>query len=379
MTRAVLIIPCPGRPGDTGHTAAKMLARILRFFYDEIFIITKRPFQVVFKNSDIHVMKLQTENAKSSLLSMLKNMWFHLIIAIKLAEIRPAVVFLITGGETCVLPLLIALMLRIPRVMIVSGVPYHAYEDRFKRALVKLLSYIGLSLTDVIVIYNRFMIDFYPALRRFLSKIKVWHYFFLENAFRRLKRFEERRYIGYIGRLARIKNVLNFVKAIPLVLAKHPHARFLIVGDGPLKSYIVSLVNELRLGEKVRLVGWVRREELPFYMNELKLIVIPSISEGLPKVLIEAMACGVVPIVNPVGGIPYLVEDGKTGFHMRGTAPEDIAEIISLALSDENRLREMSLRASSKVWGSYRFEHVLRSYEVTISPSLKMRSPKLPR
>jgi glycosyltransferase involved in cell wall biosynthesis len=72
---------------------------------------------------------------------------------------------------------------------------------------------------------------------------------------------------------------------------------------------------------------------LPTYLNELKLIVLPSFSEGLPNIMIEAMACGTLVLATPVGSIPDYIVDKQTGFIMETNSPECIAKNILRALN----------------------------------------------
>jgi len=97
--------------------------------------------------------------------------------------------------------------------------------------------------------------------------------------------------------------------------------------------------HELRISglkDKVMFTGWVPHEELPKYLNDIKLYVLPSYSEGLPKATLEAMACGTPVLVTPVGGIPDVIKDGKTGFITEDNSSECIARNIIRALSHPN-------------------------------------------
>jgi glycosyltransferase involved in cell wall biosynthesis len=134
--------------------------------------------------------------------------------------------------------------------------------------------------------------------------------------------------IGYIGRLSTEKGIQNFVQSLPAILCAQKDFRVLIVGDGPLKESIDASLVEEKLSDRVDLSGWIVHEDLPKYLNQLRLLVLPSYTEGLPNIMIEALACGTPVLATPVGAIPDIIRDGETGFIMEDNSPECIAENV---------------------------------------------------
>lgn len=154
------------------------------------------------------------------------------------------------------------------------------------------------------------------------------------NEYKIKKQFDERdNLVGYIGRLSGEKGILNFVKAIPAILEEGRETKFLIGGDGQLREKIERYLDEKNLSPKVKLAGWVPHDELPDYLNELKLVVLPSYTEGLPNVMLEAMACGTPVLATPVGCVPDVIKDGENGFIMQNNSPECIAENVVRVLN----------------------------------------------
>ena len=142
--------------------------------------------------------------------------------------------------------------------------------------------------------------------------------------------------IGYIGRLSVEKGVQNLTQALPTILGNRQDLRVLIGGDGQLKGAIeISLLKE-GVAPRVALLGWISHNDLPNYLNQLRLLVLPSSSEGLPNILLEAMACGTPVLATPVGAIPDVILDGITGFIMENNSPECIAENVARALNSPN-------------------------------------------
>jgi glycosyltransferase involved in cell wall biosynthesis len=157
------------------------------------------------------------------------------------------------------------------------------------------------------------------------------------NAFSITKKMNERAdLIGYIGRLSDEKGIMNFVEAIPLISEKQGNLKFFIGGDGPLYAKIRDRLEDNNLMEKVELKGWIPHEKVPSYLNELKLFILPSYSEGLPTAILESMACGTPVLATPVGGIPDVIDDKVTGLILEDTSPEFIAKNVIDALENAN-------------------------------------------
>jgi len=90
------------------------------------------------------------------------------------------------------------------------------------------------------------------------------------------------------------------------------------------------------LSGHVQLRGWIPDDEYRDCLNDLKLLVLPSVSEGLPGVVQQAMPCGTVVLATPVGGVPDLIKDGETGFILENNTPECIASSVIRALAHPN-------------------------------------------
>jgi glycosyltransferase involved in cell wall biosynthesis len=167
--------------------------------------------------------------------------------------------------------------------------------------------------------------------------------------------------VGYMGRLSAEKGIMDFVGAIPHVLTSRGNIRFLIVGDGPLRHDIEREIKRSKLESKVTLAGYVPREECPYYLNQFKLLVSPSHTEGLPALIQEAMACGTPVLATPVGGIPDLIKDTETGFIIECNSHEIIAENIVRALSHPG-LDRITRNASDLIHREYNYETSVRKY-----------------
>jgi glycosyltransferase involved in cell wall biosynthesis len=199
------------------------------------------------------------------------------------------------------------------------------------------LQSLSFHIVDKIVLYSPRLISEWN-LEKYRNKILISHNHYINNEkFKVTTCFSDRPFlIGYIGRLSAEKGVQNFVRALPAILNDTKGLRVLIGGDGHLKNSIQSVLQEEKLTDYVDLPGWVSNENYPKYLNQLRLLVLSSYTEGLPYTILEAMTCGTPVLATPVGAIPDVIIDGKTGFIMEDNLPECIAENVSRALRSPN-------------------------------------------
>ncbi|NLV27961.1 MAG: glycosyltransferase [Methanomicrobiales archaeon] len=190
-------------------------------------------------------------------------------------------------------------------------------------------------------IFSDYLLVESPNVSRFINigttnRLKVigtGSLFILEDIFHQIVRYKERDLvIGFIGRFSAEKGIINFIKAIPYILTYEPDMIIKIHGNGPLLEEIDKLIDEFRIQDKIKLEGWINHNELPLYLNKLKLLVIPSYTEGLSNIMLEAMACGTPVLATPVGGIPDIIIDSKNGFIMKQNSPECIAQNVGRAI-----------------------------------------------
>ena len=268
-------------------------------------------------------------------------------------------------GYHFLLPMLGAKVLRKKSVMIVTGssksdkMVYNNVFYHISRTIER-LSY---SLSDILMVESINVIDSHE-LNRYRKKIPSFSsapYVNLDR-FKKKKDFRDRRnLIGYIGRLSLEKGVMNFTKAIPLILKERSDLEFLIGGNGPLFDEIKHELKTNGSYDKVEFTGWISLDELPKYLNELKLIVAPSYTEGgVPAIIMEAMACGTVSLVTPVAGVD-VIKEGESGFILDDNSPECIAENVIRALEHPN-LDNIISNAYNLVEEKFSYESTVKRY-----------------
>jgi glycosyltransferase involved in cell wall biosynthesis len=154
--------------------------------------------------------------------------------------------------------------------------------------------------------------------------------------------------VGYSGRLARQKGVEYLIQAMRQVVASGENAQLLLVGEGELDQPVRQMVADHHLEDHVVLAGY--RVDIPEVLAALDVFVLPSLYEGLPYALMEAMAVGRAVIATDVGGNRDLLRDGVTGLLVPPCDPRALAGALLQLLRaprDRERLGRAALAAAS--------------------------------
>jgi glycosyltransferase involved in cell wall biosynthesis len=174
-----------------------------------------------------------------------------------------------------------------------------------------------------------------------------------------------------VGRFTPQKNYPALLDAVPAVLTVHPEARFVWVGQGPLWDRLHSTVQTLGLARYVHLVG--QRSDVPRLMAAADLFVLPSQFEGLPLVVLEAMASGLPVVGTRVCGIEEAVVDGVTGRLVSCDDIQALAEAIHDGLADAEQRRQWGCQARAAFDSHWRADHMARDmqvvYEEVLNPT----------
>ncbi|USK49618.1 glycosyltransferase [Bacillus sp. CMF12] len=161
-----------------------------------------------------------------------------------------------------------------------------------------------------------------------------------------------------VSNLIKTKGIDLNIKAMSAIAKLYPRLSYQIIGDGPEKDTLESLVRELKLDNNVFFVGAKSREEVKKYMCEADIFLLPSWNEAFGVVYIEAMSCG-IPVIGCLGeGIEDIVTDGKDGLLVK---PKDIDDIVRKTLyiiNNPSKRKEMGIRARDKVIVNFTWEIV---------------------
>jgi glycosyltransferase involved in cell wall biosynthesis len=175
--------------------------------------------------------------------------------------------------------------------------------------------------------------------------------------------------IGLVGRLTYEKGVDIFLRAAACVLAEFPNAKFVVVGEGPDRTSLEKLTDELKIRANVSLLG--RRDNMPSVYRSFDLMVSSSRQEGLPIAILEGMASGLPVIASSVGEVPTLIRDDDTGVLCPPGDSQALSSAIGSLLSDRDKRVRLGSAARQLVEDDYSAERMaveyLRIYNRAIS------------
>jgi len=168
-----------------------------------------------------------------------------------------------------------------------------------------------------------------------------------------------------VARLQWHKGIDTVMKALAAIRARHPNARYAIVGTGEQLPQFERLARELGVGETVRFLGAVPDAELPALYNAADLYVgasrrVELLAEGFGISLVEASACGLAVVGGRSGGVPDAVRDGETGVLVDPDDPAAVAAGINELLADPERRRRLGAAGREAVERFYNWDRVVK-------------------
>lgn len=163
----------------------------------------------------------------------------------------------------------------------------------------------------------------------------------------------DNRLIIFVGRLSRQKGLPFLLEAFCSVAEAVPSARLLIVGEGEDEESLKADAGSRGITDKVVFTGI--RSDIPALLSLCEVVVLPSLWEGMPNALLEAMASAKPVVATSAGGVPEVVVDGETGLLVPPSDPKALATALLTLLNDPDRAREM---------GEKGFERVKRRFDI---------------
>ncbi len=185
---------------------------------------------------------------------------------------------------------------------------------------------------------------------------------------------------GFVGRLEPVKGPVYFAEAIPAILKSAPQTRFLFVGDGRERAVLMEKVKSLGMEQAVIFTG--EQDQISDYFSILNCVVVPSLNEGMGRVIVEAGFLAKPVIASRVGGIPDLITDGQTGLLVPPRDSGAITSAVLRILKDVSYAEKLGTglqkRVLEKFTEAHMVEAVCRLYqailEMPAAPSLSEKS-----
>ncbi len=146
-----------------------------------------------------------------------------------------------------------------------------------------------------------------------------------------------------VARLVWFKGLHTLIAAMPAIVHAHPDCRLLIAGDGELEQDLREQAERLGVKAQVQFLGL--RDDVPQLLAQAAIFVLPSVSEGLPISILEAMETGLPVVATSVGGIPELVKNDVTGLLVPPQNPDKLASAICRLLADGALRERMGIAA----------------------------------
>lgn len=171
--------------------------------------------------------------------------------------------------------------------------------------------------------------------------------------------------VGIVAVLRPEKDHATFLRAARLVLDHLPQARFLVVGDGPARSELTQLVEELGIADSVIFTG--SRSDVRELLSLVDVFALTSTTECCPMALLEAMAIGRPAVCTAVGGVPEIIEEAVTGHMVLPRDPAALAKRLVDLLGDPERARAMGRAARVRLETEFTLERSVSNAERTIA------------
>jgi len=293
---------------------------------------------------------------------------FELIAALRLARTtRPDVIHAHWFVPQGIVAVLVGRILRIPVVITAHGGDVYGLRGRLLDALRRALA----SRCEAVTVVSRDMATKLPeATSRRGEPPRVMPMGVDTQRFSAKRERVENsdQTVLFVGRLAKKKGVEYLIHAFPDVLAHHPDARLVVVGDGPCRGELETLSSQLGLADRVRFAGAQPPAELPRFYGGSRVFVGPSVvtrggdTESFGLVFVEAMAADCPVVGTSVGGIPDVVIHGRTGLLVEPKSPGALAVAINGLLDSPAEAGKMGALARRWVRRKFDWRQVAQRY-----------------
>ena len=166
---------------------------------------------------------------------------------------------------------------------------------------------------------------------------------------------------GTVARLDPIKGMTYLIDAMSLVVRQYPQSYLLVVGDGCESEKLKEQCRKLGLENKVLFTGFQKTPS--YFIKRMDVFILPSLNEGMGRVILEAMVHAKPVIASNVGGIPELIDDGQNGILVPPANAPALAAAMSRLIGQEPLLKKMGILSQAKVSEKFSLERMIKDIE----------------
>lgn len=371
--KGILIITKP--IGKAGAIPLNNLYNIFKKLFGDVYLITGdvgyNRICETHPADNFRITSINQEESNNLLIKILRHIRLQIDISTQIVKHsnKTEHIFFFLDSHALIFPVIVSKLLRKRVFFIISAWLYGSHRDDpdfFYKFLI-LSEKITFKLADNIILYSAKLIETWD-LHKYEKKILIARPHTIDPAnFESISSFESRKpIIAFIGRLADGKGVREFLSIAQKVNGLHPDLTFWVIGDGPLAPLVLAFQRDNASDIKMEFFGWVNNSELPGLLNQIKIAILLSQSEGLPNVLLEAMACGVVVMATPVGAIPDILQNRQNGFLIAKDNLSGAVDIITEVLQNREFAKDISKQAEEFIKTNYNFETVSQKYRQSL-------------
>jgi glycosyltransferase involved in cell wall biosynthesis len=223
-----------------------------------------------------------------------------------------------------------------------------------------------LSWPDAVVVLGRNEMAAYREFAPHARVVRIANAVPLCAADLRAERYTAKRplAVAYLGRLAADKGILETIEAVRILRDRGIDACLTIAGAGAALDQIRAAIATTGLGDRARLVGAVTGAAKQQLWLKTDVFALPTAREGLPYALLEAMSCGAVPVVSPVGAIPDVVQDQVHGLFVPARDSRALADALERLATDRALLHGLALAARARVISEFSVARLAQEFTV---------------
>ena len=175
--------------------------------------------------------------------------------------------------------------------------------------------------------------------------------------------------IGFIGRFGPEKGIIYLLEAARILCRKKEGVYFVLVGDGQLREEAEAFISSNKMKDRIIMLGW--RNDATDLLADMDALLLPSLTEGTPMVILESMSLGVPVIASDVGGISEVVDNLKTGLLIKPRDPQAIADAVSYLIGNRDLAENISQNSIRQVETRFSAQRMSEQYEQTYLSLMK--------